>query len=246
MHKHNPEPAAETAEPVLQPAWRSNLPKALTAAALSLNTNPLQASPLLSVTGDIDSAAMIANTTVSQSVITASWRFTADFRNVSISAMLGHYLDEPVTGRAWLTREIGPNADAADVVAFSTFSIPFTDQSLTDPPPSWVTLFSGLDLAADDYYLTLGSSSGTAGWFLDDQGATISEMPGVDLLSYYFSASPLDFDLLSPYRSQFLNSGIQPFLRIDGEPVSARVPEPASLALLVLSLPLLARRKQLC
>ena len=86
-------------------------------------------------------------------VFAASWTQAGTFNGVSITAGVFGVPNAGVTATAWLTTAIGPGATIADQIA----TAPITSS----------TIFSGLTLGPQTYYLVLLFNSGTnvAGWW---------------------------------------------------------------------------------
>jgi hypothetical protein len=118
------------------------------------------ATSLLDVAGAGDSSQTI----LAGQGAAVSFRFASAFNDVSISAGL---LCIACNGTAWLLKDqIGAATQLADIVATANYNL------TTSASP----LFTGLDLAAGDYYLllTIGGSTGGAGWLA-------SGMPSITL-----------------------------------------------------------------
>jgi hypothetical protein len=87
-----------------------------------------------------------------------SWTQPTAHDDVTITAALTAFGQAGETGRAFLSTTLGPSSVPADEVAFTNFTFPTAASDLT--------LFSGLDLAAGSYYLSLVGDSPNfgSGW----------------------------------------------------------------------------------
>ena len=146
-----------------------------------------------------------------------AFSLTSDVSNVSIEALFtGSTQDQQAT--AYLTTALGLGTTQADVVADNSFTL------ATD----WVLLFSGLNLAADDYYLVLGAP--LTGTTFIRTGATYVLDPIASVGSMFFSGEPND--TFAPDASFLVSSSGNRFFRL----TSAEVPVPATPALFGLGL----------
>jgi uncharacterized protein (TIGR03382 family) len=104
----------------------------------------------------------------------ASWSQSIGYTGVSISAVLASAPGSGDTaGLAYLMNQIGPGTDASNEVA-----APQPIVLSAGTPAGWVSLFTGLDLEAGDYYLVIrnygvGPDAG-APLVIWDQGGTSS------------------------------------------------------------------------
>jgi hypothetical protein len=90
------------------------------------------------------------------------WQSSLAFEDVSVTADLSSLSGMTGTATAFLTTKVGPGTTAADEVAHATVNLPdFFAASHT------VTLFTGLDLAPADYYLSIFSATGGIWWMSD-------------------------------------------------------------------------------
>ncbi len=157
--------------------------------------------------------------------LVASWTQTVDYSNVAIS-IRGSGVSPAATGSAYLTSGMGPGTTAADQVAFTVFDAPAA-------PSSWISLFSGLTLPPNSYYLTIIADPGSEILWdaTSDSSVTISRGVGVTLVSpllyHGLILSPLGGSL-APYPPASSGIGFQNHLIID----VASVPEPSSVLLL--------------
>lgn len=207
-------------------APRSAILAGMAAACIAMALPANAATSLLDVTGAGDSSQTI----LAGQGAAVSFRFARAFNDVSISAGL---LCIACNGTAWLLKDqIGAATQLTDIVATANYNL------TTSASP----LFTGLDLAAGDYYLllTIGGSTGGAGWLA-------SGTPSITLAPDVFYNGGLfaeDLDALA-YRSTFLVQfgGPAMHFRIDtaatidpppGGGGGGAVPEPASWAMLVM------------
>jgi hypothetical protein len=94
------------------------------------------------------------------------WQSTLAFEDVTVTADLSSLIGMTGTATAFLTTKVGPGTTAADEIAHATVSLPdFFASSHT------VTLFTGLDLAPADYYLSIFSATGGVWWMSDSTQA---------------------------------------------------------------------------
>ncbi len=88
------------------------------------------------------------------------WQSALAFTDVTVTADLSSFIGGSGTVTAFLTTKVGPGTTTADEVAHATVTLPdFFAASHT------VTLFTGLDLAPADYYLSI---VGTGLWWTSD------------------------------------------------------------------------------
>jgi hypothetical protein len=94
------------------------------------------------------------------------WQSSLAFEDVTVTADLSSLPGVTGTATAFLTTKVGPGTTAADEVAHATVSLAdFFAASHT------VTLFTGLDLAPANYYLSIFSSTGGIWWMSDSSQA---------------------------------------------------------------------------
>jgi PEP-CTERM motif len=158
-----------------------------------------------------------------------SWTQIGSFSNVSVSAALdGSFpYDEAFSGEAYLTTQIGAGTTTADQVAATSWSV-----AAGAAPP--VTLFTGLNLGPDTYYLIIVDTSGEGGWDLSGSSTTA---PGVttipDFCELYGTASypPADSS------GNVCGGNMVSFSVVSVSPATgAGVPEPSTFALLAIGL----------
>ena len=87
------------------------------------------------------------------------WNQTIGVQGVTISALLGGLgiLPEstsPMSATAYLTTSIGPGTTVSDLIASSTFAVP---SYAVQPDPASYALFSNINLAPGNYYLTIAT-----------------------------------------------------------------------------------------
>jgi hypothetical protein len=85
--------------------------------------------------------------------LVASWTQTIEYTGVDIS-FVGNGISPTATGTAYLTTSMGGGTTVADQIAITTFSAPAAQSSL-------ISLFSGLTLPANSYYLMIFADPGS-------------------------------------------------------------------------------------
>lgn len=160
-----------------------------------------------------------------------SWIQSSEFTNVSISAELTGFGSTTQTGRAFLTTKLGLGTTVADQVAFQSFTFPSNESS--------VTLFSGLDLPAGTYFLSLvgDSPSYGSGWVVS-QSPSIQSGPGDSFANDYGFRSPTTPFL--PSSDVWVDPG-KPNFSVTG---TNTVPEPTAFCLLLIASPFLATMRR--
>jgi hypothetical protein len=94
------------------------------------------------------------------------WQTRLAFEDVTVTADLSGLPSGTGTATAFLTTKVGPGTTVADEIARATVSLPdFFASSHT------VTLFSGLDLAPANYYLSIFSATNGIWWMSDSSQA---------------------------------------------------------------------------
>jgi hypothetical protein len=155
-----------------------------------------------------------------------SWTQSSTFSNVTIVAGLANALPNfvPGQGTVYLTKHIGPGTTVADEIARI---------SLSNVPVAGAieTLFTGLTLGPNTYYLVAASDAGGSGlgWLVGNFTSLAGPGVTIDL-----SGSVLELTNLATYApaSDFFTAPPGPPLlmfSVTGSPVGAPVPEPASL-----------------
>lgn len=112
------------------------------------------ATPIVGFGGPIDSAGL-GGLSLGAGRMT-QWEQTIHVSNATITADLSTFLGVPADATAFLTNAIGPGTTTANEIAHVTFPLP----ALTIGTLNTVTLFTGLDLPAAHYYLTITSAAG--------------------------------------------------------------------------------------
>jgi hypothetical protein len=152
--------------------------------------------------------------------IILSWTQPDAYSNVTVSAIVSsNDFFLPGAGQVWLTTRVGPGTTPADTIASAAFSnVPFAQTTFT-------SIFSGLTLGPDTYYLVLsanGASPGLGWGYVFP--AAVSTAPGVttDVL---LGNGVADFPPASP--GLFQNQYAYIAYTITGNPV----PEPTTIFL---------------
>jgi len=185
----------------------------------------VNADAILQVSGLVDFSVIAGNPDQFGNLLysVASWKQTTGYEGVSIS-FLGNGVSSTATGKAYLTTRIGSGTTVADQIASTTFTP-------SAGPPSPITLFSGLTLPADTYYLTVFADPGSQiAWAATNSPTTILG-PGVSL---NFSAADgenlLALGSFAPYLpATEPGFGFQDNLLLD----VTSVPEPSTPSMLV-------------
>jgi hypothetical protein len=154
------------------------------------------------------------------------WTQSQSFTNVVIQAAIGANLPpgsaQPMIN-AFLTNQLGAGTTAANQLASGVISVP-----LGASPHPLLTIFSGLTLGSDTYYLSFFHASGlSAGWDFD---------PGTNVSSDFGSTIIGSFDADPPFASYAPASAFElrtfglNFFTVTGDPARSVV-EPGTLAL---------------
>lgn len=181
----------------------------------------------------IDTNGVPSNGVVVRSIQYAAVEFSLaeDASNVLIEAMLGSSPGN--TGTAYLTTAIGPGATATDVIASEEFT--FKEISSFDEH-DYIPVLSGLDLAADDYFLIFGDPiSGFGGGLALSPDATYTTVPSASVGDMLFSTTEEPFVPSSTFATSTLGNY---FFRVTA------VPEPSSFAFIALTGFALLRRRR--
>lgn len=176
---------------------------------ICLTAATLQAGIIASVTGP--SAGASGNR-----VFAVSWTQTSSFDNVTVAADLFAVPQAGVTATAWLTTAVGAGATVADQLATTTVT--------SD------TIFTGLSLSPNTYFLVISISSGAiaAGWNESTSGtASISTAPGVTVGPSRFGTF-LDFPSFGPSENLVANTDFRLLFSVTN---TATTPEPGSFLL---------------
>ncbi len=191
------------------------------AAPISIvsETGPTSASLLV--------GADLTSTTSATEDLASSWTQSVAFNDVTISVLLGN--TGTFDGSAYLTTAILPGTTTVDQVASVNFAYSYDP---SNPGGSdWLTLFTGIDLSAGTYYLTLASPGrGTFGWTAASP-LTITTAAGVTDNSDYFAYGNAVDTAYAP-ASELANEHLGLEYQVSGVPV----PEPATGLLLAAAL----------
>jgi hypothetical protein len=178
-------------------------------------TAPARAAVLLEVGGTPDRPI----TFNLNEAIAVSFNLSTPFDDVSFSAPL---ICDSCTFTLFLMQaRLGPSATVGDLVHAASFS----------GIPLGGTLFSGLDLAADDYFVVVANLGGPSIIWEGGASPAVSSAPGVTHLEDWASTS---FDVTFPPTSVFeviLNQGAR-FYTVEAA-VRGAVPEPGTAMLLL-------------
>ena len=193
----------------------------LFAAAVAIAAPHAYADTLLSLTGPSWTGHGLGEGN-GQQAVAASFTTTVDLTNTSFIANIGwDGYNSPQTVSYWLTDQIGSGTTSANVLASGTF----VGVSGND------TVFSGIDLTAGTYYVTLSviGAFNDTGWTFTPTPA-ITHVDGVTYGTTYEAAQ--QSGTFGPGFN--LQQGGDPVLfELDGTaPAPTGTPEPASLMLL--------------
>ncbi len=195
---------------------------------LCLPDRPARAELVLSITGPLGVASVFIGG-YDGSVLTDSWTSNTAFDGVTIAASIGTLDAGSDHGTAYLTTTIGPEATPATLVASAVFTAPLT--ATYGAPVANTVLFSGLNLPAATYYLSLTSPEADNGFLywnaLGSTAVTIQTAPGVGGITAYGSSD----GAVASYApaSNFFVSFDTEYVDIISQPV----PEPGSAVLLL-------------
>jgi len=201
------------------------LVKALLATAMIGSTSTCEAGVIIDISPNAGSSFRVGG--VYSQVETISWTQTGTYTGVTISALVGSVDGSSETVNAYLTDAIGPSAGSPIATASVTVPSFATIGGITE-----ATLFSGLTLGPDSYYLTLFNPDTTGRvniqWAL---GSSTTFGNGVSGNSEYYANTNPNIgspNTASPWQSVFLTSA----LYSDGFTVAGTAtPEPSTFAL---------------
>jgi hypothetical protein len=157
--------------------------------------------------------------------LVASWTQTIEYSGVDIS-FRGNGISSTATGAAYLTTSMGDGTTVANQVAITTFTAPAA-------PSSWISLFSGLTLPPNSYYLMIFADPGSViAWDATSPStATTTLGAGVTLTSTFLYDGLALASLggpYAPYPPATVGIGFQDNLLIN----VTSVPEPSPLPLM--------------
>lgn len=140
---------------------------------------------------------------------------TQPLSNISISLSSSIHSTAGATARAYITTQIGPGTTAASEIAKTDFAFPLVD-SFVSPN---LTLFSGLTLAANTYYLTFvntgGANFGDLG--IVQYGTAITNS-GASVGNVLYTTSPGSYSPAATYVHQgFGGNYYLPIITITGD-----------------------------
>lgn len=201
--------------------------------AFSLTTRFATADVLIDTVGTPSNGSLV-NATQYNAI---AFSLTAAFANVDIDASLVS-ANAGQTGTAYLTTATGAGTTMADVIASNGFT--FTQVGSVTTDLGYVNLFSGLNLAADDYFLIFTSDLNPAGSISLNPAATYATDPNASVGSMLFS-SGANIDAGFAPASTFGASGLgNRFFRVN----TSNIPEPSSFGILgLVGIALLRRRR---
>jgi PEP-CTERM motif len=160
-----------------------------------------------------------------QQVFEAGWSQSSTFSDMSIAAKLDGG-GGTVTGTAYLTTRIGPGTTVADEVARY-------DYTVTSPQfqPELKTLFSGLTLGPDSYYLVISGSGTLAGWETTGSIFPVTA-PGVEVVH----RRQTSFSPVAPYppATNFGRETASDFRDTYFQYIVTSIPEPGTMTLCLL------------
>jgi len=177
-------------------------------STLFILTQSASAQGVISRIGSFDNWVVL----YSGQAFAVSWDQTIPYNDVSVYADLTAFGRTSETGRAFLTTSLGPGTTQA--VASTTFTFPSS--------PNDLLLFSGLNLTANQYYLSLvgDSPSWGSGWVGSDNPTTTTGPDASLGSSYGFTSPGTPFVPSSPTD----NGGSIPDFVVTG----TAIPEPSS------------------
>jgi hypothetical protein len=122
---------------------------------LACSADLVNADAILEVSGPTDYSVVAANPDQfgNYSYLVASWKQSIAYDGVSIS-FLDDGLGATATGTAYLTTSMGSGTTPADQIAATRLNLPVG-------PPSVISLFAGLTLPANVYYLIIFADPGS-------------------------------------------------------------------------------------
>ena len=152
------------------------------------------------------------------------WSMTNGYDDVTITAEVGGQSGGSIT--AYLTTQIGSGTTSADEIASYTFTPGSVDET--------VTFFSGLNLAAGTYFLTLTGSSTNNQWWWGTVSPQITTAD--DAMVFTDGHSGVNNGPLASNApaSTFHSSGLGLIFAVTGDPVATA--EPSSMLLCCLAL----------
>jgi len=173
------DPAFKSASPKAGNNMKNRLPILALGLIIAFTPRSAPAQVVVSSTGEFDSWIVL----YSGQAFGVSWTQATSYDDVSITAELTAFGQTSETGRAFLSTSIGPSATMAGEVAYTAFTFPSAQGD--------VALFSGLNLPAGQYYLSLVGDSPDfgSGWIASDS-PDIETGVGVTLGESYGFVSP--------------------------------------------------------
>ena len=147
-------------------------------ALLGLSAGMANAATIVSVSGGTGGILLLNGASgpsgTAWAFFASSWSQTTAYSNVSISATLAAAYGTSTGDKAYLMTQVGPGTTSSEEVASTTFNLPSTSSSP-------ITLFTGLDLGPNTYFLVLASSFNQPAYWTAaiPFSATVYTAPGV-------------------------------------------------------------------
>ena len=186
---------------------------------------------VVSVSGPVNFGGSIGNNQAQ----TAGFTTGQAYADLQISALLNGPATQ--TFNAYLTTSIGPGTTVADQVAFATVNFLGGGATMT-------TVFTGLSLPADQYFLTLFNPANTNGGWYSTGAPVVTAAPGS---SHNFSGYFITNDSPLPYppAASFVNGVENGNHTLIYDVVTTPVPEPGTALLTAAGILILVRRARM-
>ena len=192
----------------------------LLGAGMMLFLSPASAVTVLSITGSPNTCASTGGNAGNRTtgiVAAMSWIQASGYSNVTISAALDNLGSSAFSQfTAYLTKSIGPGTTTAQEIAHSTV----TGSGVAVPTATLTTLFTGLNLPAGTYFVTIfgdvnGPALGPECWTFSTSAPTIVTASGVSGLTALQTVDVAAY----PPASSLAPVGFLDFLQVTGDPV---------------------------
>jgi hypothetical protein len=174
------------------------------------------AATIVGVSGPVDFSGSIAQDV---QVITVGFTTGQAYNDVSFSAYIRGPVAESYT--AYLTTAIGPGTTVANQVASITGNLPGAN------PGGLTTIFTGLNLPADTYYVTIYQTASGGGSWSSTETPLTTALPGsFHTFSGYFitNGAAVVYAPASPFVDLEANTGRRLLYSLD----TSTVPEPGT------------------